>query len=238
MGQYYRIVNVDKREVMVSFDFGNGQKLMEWSYVDNYMTNALLNLLADEWKGDRVYVIGDYADTDDMTECWAEAYAETEKEYPGGIYRATDEWLHRVPAEHNICEYRDGFENTKDVEYERNGYRYIYNHADKIYIDLEHCPLEWVWFGNNGEVDVASVFPLSLLLAMGNGRGGGDYRGADKCLCGDWCDTVRYLEITKEKLDNDYSEEIYPFTENNVIVPYTDREQFIETERKGREARK
>ena len=115
MGQYYRIVNIDKKEVMRPFDFGNGMKLMEWSYTRNYMILALMNLLSDEWYGDRVYVIGDYADNEDPKECWAPTFAAIGDP---AIYAATDEWLQRVPSDHSICEFRESFANTKDTSIE------------------------------------------------------------------------------------------------------------------------
>ena len=66
MGQYYKIVNVDKKEYFSPWDFHCGAKLMEWNYVGddmagNPVTNTLHHLLEHRWKGDRVYVVGDYA---------------------------------------------------------------------------------------------------------------------------------------------------------------------------------
>lgn len=233
MGQYYRIINVDKREVLYSFDFGNGQKLMEWSWNGNPMVRAMLNLMEDEWKGDRVYVCGDYAE-DDSCEPWSDAYRDTLSEIPDGIYSASSTFLHRIPDDKELIEFRDNFDNTKEVSVEDFEWRYIYNHDLHCYIDLKHCPLEWAWFGKdengNDNECASSIFPLSLLLAMGNGRGGGDYRGDNDDLCGSWCDSVQSIEITQEKLDCDYEEYCPDFTEHE-LVPYADYDKFMEAER-------
>lgn len=58
MGQYYVVVNIDKKEYMSS---EGGVKLMEWSYNRNSLVLNLMRKLANEWKNDRVFVIGDYA---------------------------------------------------------------------------------------------------------------------------------------------------------------------------------
>lgn len=58
MGQYYKVVNIDKKEYMYS---DGGIKLMEWSYNRNPLVLNIMKKLANEWKGDRVFVVGDYA---------------------------------------------------------------------------------------------------------------------------------------------------------------------------------
>ena len=68
MGQYYLIANVDKKESLNTHSLDNGAKLMEWSYQGNRMVNALFNLLQTDWQGDRVYVVGDYADSEELNE--------------------------------------------------------------------------------------------------------------------------------------------------------------------------
>lgn len=81
MGQYYIIANVDKKEYIRTYDFGDLAKLMEFAYPGNpgTVTAALCILLADgnglgsgdlhssnpiigSWKYNRVVVAGDYAD--------------------------------------------------------------------------------------------------------------------------------------------------------------------------------
>lgn len=66
MGQYYKILNVDKKEYIKPWDFDCGAKLLEWGYLvnrhsSNGFVSAFRKLLSTRWKGDRVYVVGDYA---------------------------------------------------------------------------------------------------------------------------------------------------------------------------------
>lgn len=79
MGQYYKIVNLDKREYLHPHKLSSGLKLMELA--NSFPATALPVLLsagsgrgggdfgdesptsvAGRWAGDRVVVIGDYAD--------------------------------------------------------------------------------------------------------------------------------------------------------------------------------
>lgn len=57
--------------------------------------------------------------------------------------------------------------------------KYLCNHTKKKYIDLKAYYTECV---NDGWC----INPLSLLCAIGNGKGGGDYRGIGDNLVGDW----------------------------------------------------
>ena len=85
MGQYYLVVNVDKREFLHPHKMGDGLKLMEFGNSGDGTMLALALLLADgcrrggdyharkgstpdpaligRWKGDRIVIAGDYADT-------------------------------------------------------------------------------------------------------------------------------------------------------------------------------
>jgi len=89
MGQYHCIVNLDKHEFLNPWDMGEGAKLLEWGYGSGTMLTALAILLAvsngrgggdyhcneqdktlDEWVGrwggDRIAVVGDYAEDGDL----------------------------------------------------------------------------------------------------------------------------------------------------------------------------
>jgi hypothetical protein len=84
MGQYYLVVNVDKREFLHPHKLGDGLKLMEFGNSSDGTMLALALLLADgcgrgggdyhakkgatpdtsligRWKGDRIVIAGDYA---------------------------------------------------------------------------------------------------------------------------------------------------------------------------------
>ena len=79
MGQYYRIINLDKQEYLSPYTFNNGAKLMEFSCSRAGVLTALALLLADgngrgggdlhsanpvigSWAGDQIVIAGDYAD--------------------------------------------------------------------------------------------------------------------------------------------------------------------------------
>ena len=79
MGQYYKIVNIKKKQYITPHTFGDGSKLMEFSMSANGVLAGLAILLADgngrgggdlhsendivgSWAGDNIVVAGDYAD--------------------------------------------------------------------------------------------------------------------------------------------------------------------------------
>lgn len=79
MGQYYKVVNTTKKQVMKPHSFGSGAKLMEFSSDRMSIMQGLAILLADgngrgggdlrsenplvgSWAGDSIVIAGDYAD--------------------------------------------------------------------------------------------------------------------------------------------------------------------------------
>jgi len=79
MGQYYKIVNIKKKQYISPYTFGDGSKLMEFSMSANGVLSGLAILLADgngrgggdlnsdkpivgSWAGDNIVITGDYAD--------------------------------------------------------------------------------------------------------------------------------------------------------------------------------
>ena len=79
MGQYYKVVNTTKRQVMTPHKFDSGSKLMEFSSDGMGIMQALAILLSDgnnrgggdlrsdnpiigSWAGDEIVVAGDYGD--------------------------------------------------------------------------------------------------------------------------------------------------------------------------------
>ena len=78
MGQYYKIVNIKKKQYITPHTFGDGAKLMEFSMSASGVLAGLAILLADgngrgggdlhsendivgSWAGDNIVVAGDYA---------------------------------------------------------------------------------------------------------------------------------------------------------------------------------
>ncbi len=79
MGQYYKIVNIKKKQYISPLTFGDGSKLMEFSMSANGVLAGLAILLSDgngrgggdlnsnnsivgSWSGDNIVIAGDYAD--------------------------------------------------------------------------------------------------------------------------------------------------------------------------------
>ena len=90
MGQYHLTVNLDKKEFLMPHKFGVGLKLREQFGVHYGVQDALLMLLAcsngfgggdfigsedknhmiGRWAGDRIAIVGDYAQVDDLPMMW------------------------------------------------------------------------------------------------------------------------------------------------------------------------
>ena len=218
MGQYYKVVNIDKKEYMYS---EGGIKLMEWSYNRNPLVLNIMKKLANEWKGDRVFIVGDYALSRDRIDD-----ANNEKDYDYDL-------LVKIEKELDIYDKKDGgypitlyhfadmnYEEIKLEKIENEEYKYIYNHKRREFIDLEHCPLAWLYKDKNSYIQI-KVAPISLLLALGNGMGGGDYWGHNESLVGKYINDIQDLEIAKEPLNLDYTEFRPEFYED-VYIPYNE----------------
>lgn len=207
MGQYYVIVNLDKKEMINPLNYGNGLKLTEWAFSNANTVKLFMSLMLTSWRGDRVYITGDYAapgedSNGNAGEVWKRAYDEAIKDL----------------NEKNLFECSYNCENallTEDIT--EKEYHYIYNHARKEYINLDNCPQE-VWLADGFKPEHIYFSPLVLLLAMGNGRGGGDYRNPENMrFCGLWAETVTDIEITETPLDVDYVEFKPDFSENYLF---------------------
>ena len=186
MGIYYMIINVDKKEAISPHDFKYGAKMAEWCYHYDKPVLALHNLLADRWKGDRVYVFAD--DLGDVDDEYSDELNYARKVF--GVRNVTS-------SANKQCKRLQ----PDEVDTEDHGLRYIYNHELKTFIDLKHCP-------NDHEY----IAPLPLLIAIGHDApGGGNFDFEDdedmEEAVGSWCDCVQSIEIRKEPLEGvDYEE--------------------------------
>ena len=229
MGQYYKVINLDKKEYMYS---DGGIKLMEWSYNRNPLVLNLMKKLANEWKGDRVFVVGDYALSRDRID---DENGITKKDYDYELLKKIENELDIYDKEdegYPITLYSYADKNYREIKLEKiedEEYKYIYNHKRKEYIDLDHCPLAWLYKEKNDYIQV-KVSPISILLALGNGMGGGDYCGNNYDLVGKYINDVQDLEITKEKLNLDYAEFRPEFYEG-VYIPYNEIPNEIKLEK-------
>lgn len=225
MGQYYKIINVDKKEYLDPSDFGEGFKLLEFAYMRTDIVSALTSLLATRWKGDRVYVVGDYAEPDEAT-----------PEYLEPITQVLNELKEAEPAlkpEQSLYDYCiENFKNVSNCidcesKVDFSTLRYIINTATREYVDLKQCPISDIYYDFKKDTFYCwSISPLILLITMGNGLGGGDYRNKDNdYLVGYWCKYSSSIQIS-DSYPSDYEELIPDFSENKKYIHPEDTEEF------------
>jgi hypothetical protein len=126
MGQYYKLVNLDKKEYLKPHDFGHGAKLVEFTSAGSGMMAGLAILLASgngrgggdlggdvnmeyvgRWAGDRVVCVGDYDDDDKWVpgSLYSEASEEDNPEWKNISWEVircmcNDEWFADKMAKH------------------------------------------------------------------------------------------------------------------------------------------
>jgi len=152
MGQYFMPVNLDKRQFVDPHDYGSGLKLMEHSWLENGLVNAILYLLrpGGNWHRNRIVWAGDYMDKGLFLKEFGKRakdktlYAFMDKSGANASGKITP----RIP---------DG-----------PVLRYLINHTLKEYVNLTHLP---------ADADGWCIHPLPLLTCSGNGHGGGDFNG-------------------------------------------------------------
>jgi hypothetical protein len=154
MGQYYKPVCIEEGEYFYSHTYGSGLKLMEHSWVDNEMVNAVVNHIANgDWKGKRIVWAGDYMDA--------------------GLFLPNQDARTETGDVHTLYSYATQYFTPVSKEFADTAYypelRYIVNLIKKQYVDLNKLPE--CSFGESWR-----VHPLPLLTCSGNGRGLGDYR--------------------------------------------------------------
>lgn len=186
MGQYYTPIIMGKRYgvqgTLYGWDYNEGLKLMEHSYMGNNFVNAVLRKI--DHQPMRIAWMGDYADSpypeDDGKD--REPY---QKKLPKAdflrIWRSVYGWIdngaERKPTARKIHpEPLEGFDSPDRFD----GW-YLINHSANEYIDLGKFQKEngWVesWTDRDGQKVSywMAIHPLPLLTACGNNRGGGDY---------------------------------------------------------------
>jgi len=99
MGQYHKLVNLDKKEQVISYALGLGAKQYEQTGSDGSIGDALYLLLmtspnrgggdwkdfpglSGRWVGDRVIILGDYTEDKDIPNY----------ENASGLYHNSEDW--------------------------------------------------------------------------------------------------------------------------------------------------
>lgn len=180
MGQYYNSVLKDEKgEIKNYYNFG--LKLMEHSYFFNNYVNSVCKKLVN--KPHYVAWVGDYADEDD--------YVEREN---ADMLRAMVNFRHI---------HKGTQLESKSAPYGYVGHLLV-NHSKKQFIDMtDYYRNSVLNYGKERKGEYV-IHPLPLLTAVGNGKGGGDYRSS-KALnqedvglwAGDLIEIVKYNEDYK-----------------------------------------
>lgn len=199
MGQYYKFLNLDKKQ---KCERNSGFiKLMEHSYVGNKYCNDILSLLANEWKGDRVIHVGDYAEGDDGTTT-SKFIANIEKE-------------NNLEKNYSVYEFGNSFEEVCPKKVNEN-IRYVYNLDKKEYVDLFEQPIRDFNYYEN-KIYFSKINSFALLVGCGNGQGGGDYRGINNQYVGLWAGDKLVSSDTFLKEYSKFKKINYIFNENKNI---------------------
>jgi len=196
MGQYYRLSilssakrNIKNKEKVVAsispYDYNNGAKLCEFSYINNSYVSAFEELINKEhgkYAGYPVICAGDYADEEPLT------------------YNKEKVTIYDLTHEFNT-----------DIKVKISGkhYRYIINEDKKLYIDTENPEVigEDIEDKENRHYKYY-LHPLPIMIADGNGRGGGDLYSEDKNI-GAWKRNV--VVVSDNKPDDTYKELVVSF---------------------------
>ena len=183
MGQYYeavtkvgngRLVHYNLQTTAFdgnNFDNYNGVKLMEHSYWRNDFCVALAEKLVD--KPTRVCWCGDYAERE---ECKALGF------------------------DYDIIWNKAEGKAIKPSKFSMDSVAYLINKTKGEYVDLKAYYNKSMWKEEwQGKTYERCIFPISLLTALGNDRGGGDYH-KENATCfkyvGSWAWDEIYLSNT------------------------------------------
>ena len=112
MGQYYRPVAIGCKDTVSPYDYGNGAKLMEHSWVGNQYVGAVEQLIkrGGPWAGKQIVWAGDYADS--------------EKNRKRNLYQTLNNELK--------------IEVPKDYHKQKRVLRYLKNLDTNEFVDLKH----------------------------------------------------------------------------------------------------
>jgi hypothetical protein len=194
MGQYYRpvLLNTKKDAIkafVVCYDFGNGAKLMEHSWMKNNFVGFVERQLLIE--PTPIVWAGDYADSEN-----GEADGEN-------LYDLTEDAPVLKLSNHPTDRYSEDAQKVFNKCPLPKRYKYLINYDKKEFVDKSKVPTEDGW----------QIHPLPLLTCEGNGRGGGDFRGNSKGLVGRWARDVIGVGSKKSDIPKDFKEVMFNLTE-------------------------
>ena len=201
MGEYYNWVNVDRKEFICPADFDYGNKSHESCHRDGEVLRALRDLLSKEWKGCRIFWMGDECSlpdniandlfatikvhcdeigySGDMFDTVCESYTNV-----SGLYKAAEkdvrEEIGFFLAEiargntNEINEYGVDPQNPFEGLFQRDGIssKYIINYTKKICYSFDTTK---ILYQDGEECDYAD--PLPILLGYGRVMNPGEWLG-------------------------------------------------------------
>lgn len=170
MGQYYKVLikYPGGKKTNVYDPEDHGRKLMEFSFLWSEFMDFICKEIEDNGSTARICTIGDYAEE------------EEEKQKHPKIKSFIESFFKN---KNKNTQY-----NCKGIKFSYSG-KLLVNYELGEYVDLD----EYIKL-NSDEENNYCVHPLSLLTAMGNGNGGGDYFGIDENYVGRWAGHMITIE--------------------------------------------
>ena len=198
MGQYYNILTYKNRKYTI-YDRSTKKeneepeymfaKIMEHSWIHNYTMDSFSNTIFEN--PTKVAWVGDYADKCENEDIHNEKLS-----------------LEKVLELHQIAwKSKEHYLDYNDFETEK---MLLINWDKKQYLNMQ----EYI---EKNTYEGWCIHPLSLLTAIGNGFGGGDYRGINQDKVGIWAfDKISFEKQEKEQefIDNNFNKLFLEFNEN------------------------
>lgn len=242
MGQHYKYMNIDKR-IIVYAKYGHELCVHSW-LGNNSVVIPIEQLVKTEWQGDRVIQLGEYADETAASTELREEHLKFIKKIKKELGMTNDQdlylyWGYKADEgkkfkEYTLKELFDLYDlklehdNEKGQKCSCDQFRYLYNTKRKEYVDSFKILPSYVG-EYNSEINFVKLDAYSLLIAIGNGEGGGDYCGPDENLVGLWASSSDSI-IISEKSPKEYAEENSEVENYTELVPFFCEHEPIENE--------
>lgn len=254
MGQYYNVeqrykyINIDKRIIVCA---NYGLELCKHSWLgNNSVVIPIKQLVKTEWQGDRVIQLGDCVDGMAASTELREEHLKFIKKIKKEVGMTNDQSLYwdnvadegETFKKYTLKELFDSYDlkleydaeympvtfNEKGQKCSCDQFRYLYNTKRKEYVDSFKILPSYVDIYKS-EILFTKLDAYSLLIAIGNGLGGGDYFGPDENLVGLWASTSDSI-IISEKSPKEYAEENSEVENYTELVPLFCEHEPIENE--------
>lgn len=236
--EYSKIeVNIDKRIAVNAY---YGAELCEHSWLgNNEVVIPIEQLVKTKWQGDRVIQLGDYADgmaASAASTALRKEHLKFIEKIKKEIGMTNDQRLYWGDVaekgekfkEYTLEELFDSYDLKLGQKCSCDQFRYLYNTKRKEYVDSFKILPSYVG-EYKSEINFVKLDAYSLLIAIGNGLGGGDYFGPDENLVGLWASSSDSI-IISEKSPKEYAEENSEVENYTELVPFFCEHEPIENE--------